>query len=637
MKKLLVILLSLFVVFGLAGCNTSKNDSGSTVENTTFTHIFDTDIDTLDYLLTDLNTNSRHLTNFVEGLYAYDNLGKLVPALAESYSVSADGLEWTFNLRKGVKWVTANEEVYGEVTAHDFVAGLKHAADGKSPLAYLIEEVVKNYSAYTKGEVAFDQVGVKAKDDYTLVYTLTAPAPYFLSLATYTIFYPVNADFLASKGADYGSLSPDSILYNSAYILTVNDSKSKISYKANDNYWDKENVHIKKVDLLFDDGTDVYSVIKGFENGVYVSSSLSPAWEDFETYKEKYKENYNTTLPNSTTFGVMFNFNRRTFNHTGKDAQQQADAKEALLNANFRRAFKAAFDRQAYMKQSMPEEVALATTRNILTYPEISFKNNGESYGKLVENVYNRLTGESLNLADGQEAFLSKEKALAYIEKAKAEGVKFPVILDMPVISNESPIRVKRANSLKQSVEENTDKQIIINLIDLTKDEVLAIQYRNSDPMLADYDLNTFAGWGPDYGDPKTFVDILSVNGGAFLDKHGLNKLGEDAENDKILEKVGLAKYTELADLADKETTDLDKRLDLYAEAEGLLIADAIFIPLQQQLRGYAVSKIVPFTSIYGLNVDSTYRMKGKKLQSEIVTKEQYEKAYAEWEAAKKQ
>lgn len=636
MKKLLVVLLSLFVVFGIVGCSSKKSSESSGPDLTTYTHTYDADIDTLDYLVSDLNTNNRHISNFVEGLYAYDNLGKLVPAIAESYTVSEDGLQWTFKIREGVKWVTASEEVYADVTAHDFVAGLKHAADAKTHLSYLVDGFIANYDKYAAGEVDFDQVGVKAVDDYTLVYTLTAPAPYFLSMTTYNVFHPANAEFLASKGEEFGSTSPDSILYNSAYILTVNDSKSKISYKANENYWDKENVHIKKVDFLFDDGSDVYSTIKGFENGVYVSAGLLPVWEDFEAYKEKYAGKYNTSLPNFTTFGVMFNFNRRTFNHTGKDEAQQAAAKEAILNPNFRRAFKAAFDRQAYLKQSMPEDVALSTTRNILTYPEIVFTSTGESYGKLIEKEYAKLTGEQINLADGQDPFLSKEKALAYIEKAKEEGITFPVILDMPVISNEGPVRIKRANSLKESVESNTDGQILINLIELTKDEVMAIQYRNTDPVLADYDLNTFAGWGPDFGDPKTFVDIMNANDGAFLDKHGVNPLGEDAENDKVLEKVGLKKYTELAELADKETADLDKRYQLYAEAEGLLIADAIFLPQQQQLRAYSVSRIVPFTRAYGLTVDPLYRMKGVKLQADIVTVEQFEKAYQEWEAAKK-
>lgn len=634
MKKLLVILLSLFVVFTVVGCSSSKEETSSK-EEMVLTATFDTDIDTLDYLLTDLNSNSKIFTNFVEGLYSFDNLGKLVPAIAESYSVSADGLEWTFNLRKGVKWMTANEEVYGDVTANDFVAGLKHAADGKSSLAYLVDAVIKNYDAYIKGEVAFDQVGVKAKDDYTLVYTLNNPTPYFLSLSTYSVFYPLNAEFLASKGEEFGSLSPDSILYNSAYILTVNDSKSKISFKANDNYWDKENVHIKKVDLLFDDGTDAYAIIKGFESGVYPSAGLSPSWEDFESYKEKYKDNYYTSLPNALTFGVMFNYNRQSFNHTNKDETQRVEAQAAIRNANFRRAFRSAFDRLAYMKQSMAEEVAVSTMRNILNYPEIAFTKAGVSYGKLVENEYNKITGENISLTDGQDPFFSKEKALGFIEKAKAEGIKFPVSLDLLVISNESPIRVKRANSLKESVESNTDKQILINLVELTKDEVLTIAYRNHDPAKADYDINTFSGWGPDYSDPKTFAEIMSANNGAFLDKHGLSSLGENPENDKVIEEIGLLNYTQLIEKADAEYGDLDKRYQLFAEAEGKLIADVLYLPLSQQTRGYVVSKIVPFTSVYGINVDSPFRMKGKKLQSEIVTKEQYDKAYAEWEAAK--
>ena len=87
-----------------------------------------------------------------------------------------DGLTYTTNFVKGVKWYTSEGEEYAEVTAHDFVTGLKHVADGKSDGVSLIQNSIKGLDAYMTGETNdFSTVGVKALDDYTVEYTLNKP------------------------------------------------------------------------------------------------------------------------------------------------------------------------------------------------------------------------------------------------------------------------------------------------------------------------------------------------------------------------------------------------------------------------------------------------------------------------------
>lgn len=635
MKKLLFILLSVLLI--ATGCSSKPADNAST-ENAApvkYTHVYDNDIEQLDYLVTNKNTNNRITTNFVEGLYANDTKGNTVPAIAESHSVSEDGLTYTFNIRKGVKWVTATGEEYAEVTAHDFVAGLKHVADSKAETVDVVRPFIKNLAEYVDGSVAFEEVGVKAVDDYTLTYTLTQPTPFFLSLTLYTVLYPVNEKFLTSKGSEFGTTLADSILYNSAYILTTNDSKSKIAMKKNEAYWDKDNVFVDVVELIYDDGSDVYSVIKGFENGTYVSAGLSPAWEDFATYIEKYKGNYNATLPNVYTFGPFFNFNRQAFEYTNKDDAAKKVAQDAILNKNFRAAFKAAFDRVAYNRQSMPEEIALLSVRNIYTYPEIVKTSAGVTYGTLVGNELNKLNSTSLDYSDGVDIALNKEAALKYIEAAKAEGITFPVTLDVLTVST-SPILLKRTASLKESIESNTDGQILIEIHQVDRDTYSNIGYYSEDPAAKDYDLSLTAGWGPDYQDPKTFLDTFSPKDGAYLTNIGLEPLGKNPASDAALNKLGLVEYQALLDKASTEYSDLDKRYQLMAEAEAYLLNNVIYIPMSQNTRGYVVSKVVPFSSANGLTVDSGYRFKYKKLQDTIVSQEQFEAAYAEWKSASK-
>ena len=115
-------------------------------------------------------------------LVEYDNLGIVRPALAESWTVSDDGLVWTFKIREGVKWYAYDGQEYADVTAHDWVSSAKYLLnpDNASATANIFYSVVKNAEEYYLGEIDdFESVGVKALDDYTLEYTLKQPVPYF--------------------------------------------------------------------------------------------------------------------------------------------------------------------------------------------------------------------------------------------------------------------------------------------------------------------------------------------------------------------------------------------------------------------------------------------------------------------------
>ena len=111
-----------------------------------------------------------------------DKYGNLVPSVAEDWSVSQDGLTYTYKIRKGVKWYTSDGEEYADVTAKDFVTGLKHAADSKAGALYLVQDSIAGLSDYLSGaNKDFSNVGVKAIDDHTLQYTLKKPEPYWNS------------------------------------------------------------------------------------------------------------------------------------------------------------------------------------------------------------------------------------------------------------------------------------------------------------------------------------------------------------------------------------------------------------------------------------------------------------------------
>ena len=163
-----------------------------------------------------------------------------------------------------------NGEEYADVTSKEFVTGLKLAADTKSEAIYLLQNSVKGLNEYLSGaNKNFSAVGIKAVDDHTLQYTLSQPVPYWNSKLTYSVTWPVNAEFLKSKGKDFGkSTDPTSILYNGPCLLKALTTKSSIEFTKNENYWDKDNVYFDNIKLSYDDGSDQESLERKFTDGV---------------------------------------------------------------------------------------------------------------------------------------------------------------------------------------------------------------------------------------------------------------------------------------------------------------------------------------------------------------------------------
>ena len=171
-----------------------------------YSYVYGSDPQTLDYIIANSAGVADLTSNFVDGLLENDRYGNLVPSLAKDWTVSKDGLTYTYKLRDDVYWYTADGEEYAKVTAQDFVTGLKHAADSKANALYVVQDSVKGLKDYLDGKVKdFSEVGVKALDKYTVQYTLNKPESFWNSKTTYGILFPVNAEFLKSKGKDFGT------------------------------------------------------------------------------------------------------------------------------------------------------------------------------------------------------------------------------------------------------------------------------------------------------------------------------------------------------------------------------------------------------------------------------------------------
>lgn len=603
----------------------------------------------LDYVLSAKTSDLETTANIVDSLLENDNYGKIVPCLAESYEVNDDATVFTFKLRPGVKWVTNTGEEYEDLKADDFVTGLRHGAEFDSETAWLLQDVIKGYTEYLASDfsdAAWEKVGVKALDDLTVQYTMEHSTPYFPSMTTYSVLFPINRAFLESKGegcklgapnkedCQFGTLQLDSVLYNGGYLLETLDLKSQIVMKKNEMYWDADKIFMEKITKVYDEGKDPYSTMKGFEAGTYPQAALNTSWEDYQQYLDKYKDNVFFTLPNSTAFALIFNYNRVSFNETNyaTNEAERAKTKKAIHNENFRKALRAAHDRVATGAVTAPEALVRSSMRNINNFPGAGTQSDGTLYYDEVMKAYEEFAGEKRDLNDGADPFLSKEETLAYIEKAKAEGVEFPVHLDMLVIETSDRL-TKQGQAMKKAVEQNTDGQIIIELVMRPSDTVTNIAYRNEDPEKMDYDISTFTGWGPDFADPKSFVDTQSATTGYYLKAMGLQNVDEKGEvaDKEVKEAIGMMEYERLYREADAIKTDLDARYKAFAKADAWLVYKCWYVPTSMQTRGQVVSKYVPFSKSYSEYGASDNKFKGLRLQSEMVNAAEREEMYKEW------
>ncbi|ORO78767.1 peptide ABC transporter substrate-binding protein [Streptococcus oralis] len=605
----------------------------------TFSYVYAIDPSSLDYSVTSKSSTSDVIANVVDGLLENDKYGNLVPSLAEDWSVSKDGLTYTYKLRKGVKWYTSEGEEYAEVKAQDFVTGLKHAADGKSDGLSLLQDSIKGLAAYISGESNdFSTVGVKAVDDYTVEYTLNKPESFWNSKVTTATMLPVNEEFLNSKGSDYGAPTPSGILYNGPYFLKSLTSKSVIEYEKNPNYWDKDNVKIDNIKLTFYDGSDQESLIRSFTQGAYTTARLFPTSSNFESTKKEYGDKIVYSPQEATSYYLTVNVNRQSYNKTAKtDEAQKTSTKEALLNKNFRQALNFALDRHSYTAQLNGEEGADKIIRNSLVphdYVQVGEKTFGElaqaelvSYGDQWKDVA---------LTDGKDTIYSPEKAKAAFAKAKTElqskGVTFPIRLDVPVEQTDV-IAVQQTNSLKQSIESSLGTEnVIVDVLQMTDNEKMSITSQAKVPAQKDYDLNG-TGWGPDYQDPATYLNILDAKKGSALKHLGITR-GKDPE---VMAQVGLDEYKKLLDDAAAETSDLNKRYEKYAKAQAWVSDSSLLIPVASSGGSPTVSRTVPFTKAYsqvGIKGDP-FVFKGLELQKDVVTAKEYEEAFKKWQQEK--
>ncbi|MCI8386252.1 MAG: peptide ABC transporter substrate-binding protein [Acutalibacter sp.] len=517
-----------------------------------------------------------------DSLLYYDGENREVPALAESYEASEDGLTYTFHIRKGVKWVDSQGREVGDLTAQDWVAGLQHLCDAGDGIQSLFVGVVEGIEDYINGdETDFSKVGIEATDDHTLVYHLEKPVPYFTSMLHYGLSLPLCTSFYTSQGGAFGEdfdpgaenytygTSPETIAYCGPFLITNATAGNSINYVANPAYWDAENVTLKAMARLYNDGSDVTKNYSDLKAGITDQSTLNSS--TLELAKSEKMEGDEATIFDTyayvTATGVtsyinFINVNRQTWanardNTEAVSAQTEEDKERthlAMNNVHFRRALCFAVDRTTWNAQGVGEELAALSVRNSYTPAtfvsltedttvtingeEVTFP-AGTDYGEIMQaqidadgvkiTVYKKDSSaeNGKGTGDGFDGWYSPENAVEElniaIEELSKHGVTIdesnPIQVDLPFASN-STVYTNKANAYKQSVEASLGGKVIVNLIDCPSYEVwYYCGYNTNDGSEANYDMYDLSGWSPDFMDPCSYIDTFLPEYNGFMTK----------------------------------------------------------------------------------------------------------------------
>jgi oligopeptide transport system substrate-binding protein len=464
------------------------------------------EIPTMDSALAEDAVAFNIMNNVNEGLYRLNQENVAEPAVADGEpEISEDGLTYTFKLRDA-KWSDGSP-----VTAQDFVFSWQRAVDpatGSPYGPYMMAGTIKNAAAIAEGKMDKAELGVEAKDEKTLVVTLERPVPYFISLMAFGTFLPQKEAFVTEKGDAYASNS-ENLLYNGPFTLTNWDGTGLTwTMEKNPEYWDAETVKLDKinVDVVKESGTGVNLYTSGEKDRAGLSGEYAMQYaDDPEVVREL----------EPTVFYLKYN--------------QERNGKETpLANVNIRKAISMAYNKQDLVdvvlaNGSLPADFLVPTE---FTFDE-SKKDFREVNGKMNE----------FNAEEAKKLWETGLKELGVTE----------VTLEM--LGGDSELAKKMDEYMKSQLEENL-AGLTINL----KAVPFAVRLELDEKQ--DYDIQN-SGWGPDYQDPMTFLDL-------FVTGSAQNKMGySNPEFDKLIEQA----KGELAQ-------DIPARWEAMAKAEKILIEE---------------------------------------------------------------
>ncbi|MFE8698957.1 peptide ABC transporter substrate-binding protein [Cytobacillus sp. FJAT-53684] len=522
-KGAIIIAFMLLVSSFLAGCyggeskqsssSGEKSEGGSSEElaEQVLNLVEGGELPTLDTLGLFDALSSRTMNNIFEGLYRLDSTHAPTPGMAESHEVSEDGKVYTFHLRTDAQWSNGTA-----VTAKDFEFAWKKAINPEtlSTYSYLFNDI-KNAAAIQDSEDSLygkvDEFGIKAVDDHTFQVELDHPVPYFLSLITYPVFFPQNQEFVESQGDKY-ALEVENLIYNGPFELESWEHEVGWVYKKNSKYWDANTVKLDTINV---------KVVKEAATRVnlYDTGKI-----DLTEITSEFIDQYASTPDYSTLLKPEVFFIRMNQNN------------QYLGNVNIRKAIDMGWDKKAAAESLLNNGSVPAY---YLVPKEFAFDESGKDF---------RAKYEGFN----EEGF---EKAKEYWEKGLEElGVDS---IELEFLSYDSEERKRVSEYFKNQLETNLPG-LTIKINQQPNKQKLELE------STMQYDL-TYSGWGPDFQDPITFIDLYLSDG-----PYNWSNYANEEFDHLVME-------------AKTNPTDTAKRWENMQEAEKILIEeDAAISPMYQ-------------------------------------------------------
>ncbi len=470
-------------------------------------------------------------------LVKLDENNNITPAAAESWETSEDGLTWTFHLRQGCKWVDSTGAEIGDVTANDFVFAWQELLNPDNAAEYYtFATVFKNAQKYydfksgaSTEEVTLDEVGIKALDDYTLEVQLENNLPYFLQYVKFEVMSPIYQPFYEEVGADKYGTSPDTLAFNGPFYMTNWVTESSISMAKNPSWYNADAVSLEEINFVkYSDTNTKYNAFLGGELDIMDVTGEQRAAFEAEGYDvSSYVGGYSYFAWMNTT--DTSDFRSVSLRH----AVSEALDRKQLIDTVFKN------------DNEVPACLSLGISGvNTATFGEAVVADNG---------------GQPL-----YQAAANPDAAKEYLAKALEElGYSDASQIKISLMTSEGTQNELLSQVIQEQVRQNLGIEISI--------EVLTITEWRARRNALEFDF-CVGGWGPDYNDPMTDLDLM-------MSGNGNNHTGySNPDYDALIEST----KTELDPVA---------REKIFIQCEYKIAEDLPVIPIYWRHEDYVASE----------------------------------------------
>ena len=604
------------------------------------------ELESWNMLYTQKAEDANVVTNLWDGLLSFDCYGKVVPAIASSWEHNEDATVWTFHLRDDVDWVDCNGEVKAHLTSKDFLVGfewvmnaIKNEANNTSMPNDTIVGAYEYY-ALTKeaGDAAADMtyedmlaagVGIKAPDDYTLVFTCPNACPYFDTVAAYNSFYPVAPALIEELGVDgFRSCDNTTMWYNGPYVVEEYIQGNTKSYIPNPNYYDAANVsRFERFTVtMISDGSISLQLYQNRE-----LDEVDLGESNITTIQSDPSNEYNQQLceKRAKKFSYCFIFN---YDKKNTDGTPDENWNKAIANKAFRQCFSKGMVLNKFFARYNPIN-PLKCENDFFTMKGLCYTSDGTDYTNLVAKemgldgeTYDGKTMKRLRANNGDITELKKQA----MEELSAIGVTFPVHCSYYILAG-STSALDSATVLKQCFTDSFGDDFIVldinTFVSSTMKEVVA-------PKLQSF---VHMGWGADFGDPINFLtQIIVHDDNAYYSCNMTNIAGIVNNGPASYQTELVAAYEKFTDLVNEGRAivdDTDARYAAFAKAEAYFLDENLIFPTVYDIT-WCLTHVNEYSKINAMYGPCNYKAVNWETSEEAYTTEQYDAFAAAFDAA---